>query len=72
MPVRPLRPLCAVFHGIVYESRHSRGSTGQLRARLLPGSCAQGMMPNVQTLEGTGTRGKGQSPFISNSNLSKK
>lgn len=34
--------------------------------------CAWRRMPNTQTLEGTGTRVKGQFPFISDSNLSKK
>lgn len=34
--------------------------------------CAQKRMPNARTLEGAGTRGKEQSPFISDGNLGKK
>lgn len=67
---QPLHPLNA-FQLYFTELFTSPASQGGVWVSSKQG-CARRRMPNTQTLEGTGTRVKGEFPFISDSNLSKK
>lgn len=74
VPVRPLCPLPGCqpyFTGLFLSVVSAEGAWVSSKRGYYQQGCAS-TMSKAQTLEGTGTRGEGQFPFISDSNLSKK
>lgn len=75
VPARPLHPLSgcqAYFMGSFPSLASPEGAQVRSERCCYWRGCVRRRMPNAQTAEGAGTRGKGQSPLISDSNLSKK
>lgn len=75
VPAQPLHPLNAFqpyFTELFTSLASLEGVWVSSKQGCYQQGCAWRRMPNAQTLEGTGTRVKGESPFISDSNLSKK
>lgn len=75
VPAQPLRPLSGCqpyFMGLFPSLASPEGAWVSPGQGCYQQGHARRKMPHAQTVEGAGTRGKGQSPFISDSNLSKK
>lgn len=75
VPARPLHPLSGCqtyFMGSFLSLTSLEGAQVRSERGCYRRGCVRRRMPNAQTAEGAGTRGKGQSPLISDSNLSKK
>lgn len=75
VPAQPLHPLNAFqpyFTELFTSLTSPEGAWVSSKRGCYWRGCAWRRMPNAQTLEGTGTRVKGEFPFISDSNLSKK
>lgn len=75
VPVQPLCPLSSCqpyFMGLFPSLTSPEAAWVSSKQGCYRWGCAWRRMPNAQMLEGAGTCGKGQSPLISDSNLSKK